>query len=484
MSAASVPATALTERSATALADAIRTGETSSRAVVEAHVALLRRRHPALRAVAHDRFDAALADADAADARIAAADPDEQLPPLLGVPCTVKESIELAGMPNCAGLVSRRDHRAPGSAPAVQRLLDAGAIPLGVTNTSELCMWIESQNHVYGRTSNAYDPTRIAGGSSGGEGAAVGSGGSPFGLGSDIGGSIRLPAFFNGVFGLKPSPGLVPNTGQFPVTHGEAARLLTMGPLARRAEDLIGLLRIIAGPDGLDGRARDVALGDPADVDLAALDVIVTQDTSAWPLRRDLREARERAARALEASGARVRELSLKPLRRVMDGYLAALQSGADVTFAAELGGDVTVRRALGGAVRGRGPHTVASALLLGAERASGVLPAGMTRRSLEAGRRLAAEVEEVIGDGVLLHPPFGRVAPRHGRTVGRPWSIHHAAIFNLLGLPVVQTPLGLNAQGLPLGVQVAAPRDHDHVAIAVALELERAFGGWVPPAA
>ncbi len=120
-------------------------------------------------------------------------------------------------------------------------------------------MWIESYNHVYGRTSNAYDPTRTAGGSSGGEGAAVGSGGSPFGLGSDVGGSIRLPAFFNGVFGLKPSPGVVPNTGQFPVTHGDAARLLTMGPLARRAEDLMPLLRLIAGPDGEDGHAREVS---------------------------------------------------------------------------------------------------------------------------------------------------------------------------------------------------------------------------------
>ncbi len=481
MSAATI--TALTERSATELAAAIRAGETSSREVVEAHIALTRRRHAEVRAVALDRFDAALGDADAADARVAAASAGEELPPLLGVPCTIKESIEVEGMPNCAGLVSRREHRSTSTAPAAQRLLAAGAIPLGVTNTSELCMWIESQNHVYGRTSNAYDPTRIAGGSSGGEGAAVGTGGSPFGLGSDVGGSIRLPAYFNGVFGLKPSPGVVPNTGQFPVTHGDAARLLTMGPLARRAEDLMPLLRIIAGPDGIDERARDVQLGEPSDVDVASLDVVVTQDTSAWPLRRELREARERAAAALEARGATVREVSIKPLRRVLDVYLAELQTGAGVTFGEELGADVTLRRAFGGAVRRRGPHTVASALLLASEKASVVVPASATRRSIEAGKRLAAKVEDVVGEGVILHPPFGRVAPRHGRTVGRYWSIHHMAIFNFLGLPVVETPLGLGSEGLPLGVQVAAPRDHDHVAIAVALELERAFGGWVPPA-
>ena len=153
-------------------------------------------------------------------------------------------------MPNCAGLVALRDRRAETNAPAVQRLIDAGFIPLGVTNTSEMTMWIESVNRVYGRTRNAYDPHRTAGGSSGGEGAAVGSGGSPVGLGSDIGGSIRVPAFFNGVFGHKPSPGLVPNTGQYPSTAGEAAFMLTIGPLARHAEDLMPVTRIIAGPDG------------------------------------------------------------------------------------------------------------------------------------------------------------------------------------------------------------------------------------------
>jgi fatty acid amide hydrolase 2 len=100
----------------------------------------------------------------------------------------------------------------------------------------------------------------------------------------------------------------------------------------------------------------------------------------------------------------------------------------------------------------------------------------------IEAGKRLTHELEEVIGGGVLLHPPFPRVAPRHGGTVGRPWVLANAAVFNLTGMPVTQVPLGLGAKGLPLGVQVVGCRDQDHVTIAVALELERAFGGWVPP--
>src|SRR3954470_23489526 len=299
-----------TERSARELAAAISSGRLSAREVVEAHAWRLHRCQPRTNALARDRFAAALEEADAADARIAAAGDPAGLPPFLGVPCTIKESIGLRGMPNSAGVVALRDRRAERTAPAAQRLIDAGFIPLGVTNTSELTMWIESENRVYGRTRHAYDPRRTAGGSSGGEGGAVGSGGSPVGLGSDIGGSIRLPAFFNGVFGHKPSPGLVPNSGQFPNTSGEAARMLTIGPLTRRAEDLMPVVRLISGPDGQDARCEEIALGDPATVGLEGRLVLVSDDATILPPRRELRDARDRAAEALGAAGARVESVS------------------------------------------------------------------------------------------------------------------------------------------------------------------------------
>jgi fatty acid amide hydrolase 2 len=474
----------LTERSATALAAGIRSGELTSQQVVEAHIDVLERAQPRLGAIAHERFGHARREADHADALVARAGPDDELPPLLGVPCTIKESIAVKGMPNAAGLVARRDHRAERTAPAAQRLLDAGAILVGMTNTSELTMWIETHNRLYGRTSNAYDPRRTAGGSSGGEGAAVGSGGSPVGLGSDIAGSIRIPAFFNGVLGHKPSPGLIPNTGQFPDSPGEASRLLTIGPLTRRAEDLMPLLRILCGPDGEDDLAREVALGDPAAVELRGLDVIVSDDASWLPVKGELRDARERAAGALAHAGARVRTESLRSLRRALELYLVALQAGAGITMAdvlLEQGVDpVRLRHAL----RRDTPHTIPTLLLLFGERVGARMPQSRVRRAVDAGRALAAEVEAVLGDGVLLHPPHPRVAPRHGRTVGRPWVLTPTAVFNLLGLPVTQVPLGLNADGIPVGVQVAAAPDNDHVTIAVALELERTFGGWVPPPA
>jgi len=498
-----VPATGaalpVTERSATALARAIREGEVSSREVVEAHIEVLRRREPELGAMVCDRFDAALADADAVDEYIR--DPTDSAGSgvqvaegvrsaptgeFLGVPCTVKESISVEGMPLTAGVVARRGEVAQETAPTAARLLATGAIHLGATNTSELTMWVESENRLYGRTNNAYDARRTAGGSSGGEGAVVGSGGAPIGLGSDIGGSIRLPAFFNGVFGHKSSSWLVPNTGQFPPAEGDLTRMLAVGPIARRAEDLMPMLRAIAGPDGVDPDTRDVELGDPAAVELRGLSVIVSEGASVLPVKRELLNARERAAGALAAAGAVVRTESMRSIRRAMEYYLATLSSGTGPDVWSMVSPDPAVppklRKIAREAFRGRGDHTLPLVFLLLGEKLNARTPPGRTRKAIEAGRALAREVEGVIGDGVLLHPPFPRVAPKHGRTVGRPWMILPMAAFNLMGLPATEIPLGLNKDGVPLGVQAVAGRDRDHVSIAVALELERAFGGWVPP--
>ena len=473
--------TAITERSAAELARAIRRGELSSREVVDAHIERHLEWGPRINALVAERFDQARTEASAADARVAAASETESLPPLLGVPFTVKESIALKGMPQSAGLLARRELRAQASAPVVQRLTEAGAIPLGVTNTSELTLWIESSNILYGRTSTPYDATRTAGGSSGGEGAAVGCGGSPFGVAADIAGSIRIPALFCGVFGHKPSSGLVPNTGMYPPTPGEAGRMLGTGVIARRAEDLMPLLGVIAGPDGVDPLTRPARLGDPRSVSLRGLPVATVESSSRLPISRELRDARERAVGALAAAGADIRRIELRSWRRALLPFLATLQSEAGQTtiaLLAEAGVPAPTVRTL---LRRGGPHTLPTRLTLAAE----LLPQPRGRaleRQLDAGRALAQELTDEIGDGVLLHPAHPRVAPRHGSTVGRPWLFTPTAMFNLAGVPVTEVPLGLSEAGLPLGVQVAARVGSDHVSIGVALELERVFGGWRPP--
>ncbi|HEX8741589.1 MAG TPA: amidase [Thermoleophilaceae bacterium] len=472
-----------TRASALELAAAIRAGEASAREVVEAHVELLERVNPRINAVVGERFDAARAEADAADERIAAAALGDELPPLLGVPCTIKESFSLPGFSQCSGVAARRDHVCERAAPAVQRLLDAGAIPLGVTNTSELTLWVETDNRVYGRTSNPYDQSRTAGGSSGGEGAAIGAGASPFGLGTDLGGSIRLPAFFNGVFGHKPSRGLVPLTGHYPIPGEDSGRLSYAGPLARRAEDLMPLLRLLAGPDGEDPQVpREVELGDPAEVSLDGLRVVVSKSGTLGPTGPELANARQRAAGALAAAGATVEHVSMKSMRRALEMYLATLSSEAGTLrqLLEEAGAEVPTLR---GALRRASPHTVPTRITLMVEaRASLIMPERRVRKLLAARDAFTRELEDTIGDGVLLHPPAPRVAPKHGGTVGRVWWIHPVLVFNLTGLPVTQVPLGLDGAGLPLGVQVAARLGADHRTIAVAQELERVFGGWTPP--
>jgi fatty acid amide hydrolase 2 len=473
----------ITERSALDLARAIRERELTARQVVDAHIELIERRNPAVNALVATRFDEARAEADAADESLGKRRGPKDPPPLLGVPCTIKESFAVEGMPNTAGSVARRDVVADASATAVERLVGAGAIPLGVTNTSELTMWIESDNRVWGRTNNAYDPGRTAGGSSGGEGAAIGSGFAPFGLGTDIGGSIRLPAFFNGVFGHKPSGALVPHTGHFPFPNERGSFLLGSGPLARHAEDLMPVLRAIAGPDGVDETARRVELGDPADVSVEGLRVVLSDDATMLPVSVELRNARIRAAKALRDAGAEVVRVSLPAVKTVIQPYLNAMrESGGLRELLAEGGAEVPgFGRLVADAVRGRSPYTTPLLMTLASENLAAYMPERLERRALAAERDLADQVAEAIGDGVLLHPPFARVAPRHGRTVGRPWVLAPTALFNLLGLPVTEVPMGLNDAGLPLGVQVAAGLDRDHVAIAVAVELERSCGGWVP---
>jgi fatty acid amide hydrolase 2 len=474
--------TSITERSALELAGAIRRGEASAVEVLEAHIELHRRFAPRINALAMDRFEVARAEAADADRLIAAAAPEEPLPPLLGVPFTVKESIAVQGMPNSAGLLARRDYRPSESAPSVKRLVEAGAIPIGVTNTSELTLWIESDNRVYGRTANPYDPRRAAGGSSGGEGAAVGCGGSPFGLASDIAGSIRIPALFCGVFGHKPSSGLVPNTGLYPPTTGESGRMLQTGPIARRASDLMPLLRIIAGPDGQDTLVREIALGDASGVSLAGLTVTTVEDSARRPLDGGLRDARERAVGALAAVGARIRSVEMRSWRRALLPYLTTLQAGGGQPTSSLLLEAGEARPTWRELLRRGGPHTRAAKVALAAEHLPQPADSRSSRRLLATGRSIATELIDAIGDGVLLHPAHPRPAPRHGRTFGRAWLLTPAAVFNLAGVPVTEVPLGLSRDGLPLGVQVAAGLDRDHVTIAVAAELERIFGGWVPP--
>ncbi|CAN8017602.1 unnamed protein product, partial [Ixodes persulcatus] len=228
--------------------------QVSSESVVLAFTARIRLVAPVLQAVVDERFEAALDEARAVDRLVRATPPDERpallaRKPFLGVPITAKSPVGIQGLVFDAGLKCRRGVVAERDSDAVSAMREAGAVPLALTNVSELAMWWESFNKVHGRTNNPYDLRRIPGGSSGGEGSLLAAAGSVLGLGTDIGGSIRMPAFFNGVFGHKPSPGLVSNGGQFPHVQGHQVEFLGTGPLCRYAKDLVPALAVLAGPE-------------------------------------------------------------------------------------------------------------------------------------------------------------------------------------------------------------------------------------------
>lgn len=484
--------TQLTERSGVALAGLIKAGEISSREAVDAHILRIEAVNPQLNAVVAERFELARTEADRADglrAKSRGKSTVEDLPPFHGVPCTIKECFAFEGMPNTAGLVRRKGIIPTVDATAVARLRAAGCIPLGVTNTSEACMWMESNNRVYGLTRNPYDLGRTVGGSSGGEGAIIAAGGSPFGLGSDVGGSIRMPAFFNGIFGHKPSAGLVPSTGQYPHAENEQLRYLGTGPLARKAEDLMPLLRIMAGPDGQDPVCRAAVLPDPAQVAIERLRIFDGGPIPGHPISRELRAAQGRVLAALVDRGALQQEARFPKLRKAFEIWSSMLTLASDTRYVdllAQGGPPVRLGRELLRFVLGRSEFTGIS-IGMGL---SDIVAGRMQRhahRMRALGLALREEMKRALGDdGVMLFPSHPRVAPRHHTPAFRQLLLRHdfiyTGIINVLHLPATQVSLGLNPKGLPLGVQVVAGPGQDHLCIAVAQALEAQFGGWVPP--
>jgi fatty acid amide hydrolase 2 len=475
--------------SASEMAKALRAGEVSSLELVDLHIERILAVNETLNAVVAERFEEARSEARAADAvlagrQLAGVQAEGDLPPLLGVPCSIKECFALRGMPQSAGLVRRKDFRPDSDATSVARIRSAGAIPLGVTNTSELCMWMESNNRLYGRTSNPYDATRIVGGSSGGEGAIVGAGGTPFGLGSDIGGSIRMPAFFNGVFGHKPSAGLVPGTGQYPMAENEARRFLGTGPIARSASDLMPILEILVGPDGIDTSVEVMELGEPDSVSFEGMRVLSIDGNGLRNVSTDLLDAQSRAASALAARGAVVTHDRIPGFKRSLDLWSKLMSAAEETPFASLLGQGKPI--SIGWEhlkwLVGRSEHTLPAIGLANIERLP-FIKSGDSIRLFAQVRALRDEIAERIGpDGVLLYPSYTRTAPRHGRPLLTPIDWVYTAVFNVLELPVTQVPLGLDSAGLPLGVQVAGCHGRDHVTIATAMALEADMGGWIPP--
>lgn len=471
----------LFDASAVALAGKIRRREISPVEVVEAHIEHIRVVNPAINAVIAQRFEQARAEARAAEQRVmSAADPSD-LPPLLGLPYTAKEYIMAKGMPLSAGIWSRRNEKADRDAETVTRLARAGAILVGITNVPEGGLWMETYNDVYGRTVNPWDPKRSAGGSSGGEGAIVATGAVAFGLGADVGGSIRIPAAFCGTVGHKPTGRMVPNTGFWPECKGELSAYLVCGPLCRRVEDVMPIMRVLAGPDGRDDVVKPWTLGDPDEIDPREVTIYPLESNGRTRVGTTHRKAIRDAALALQERGAKIGQLSLPRMKRAFAIWSAMMASAGGPSYA-EIIGDgrpVAPARELLRLAMQRSRHTLPALAVIGLESIAARFP-GRVEDAVADGKALQAELEDILGPrGVLLHPPYSRPAPRHYAPMLTPFDFVCTGLFNVLEFPSTVVPIGFDDDGLPVAVQVIGRRGNDHVTCAIAAELERAFGGW-----
>lgn len=472
----------LLTKSATELAESIRKKDVSPLEVVDVHIKRIEEVNDKINAVVVKTFDQARELAKNATEKLAHSAP-EDLPPFFGVPCTIKDTYAVKGLPWAGGVVRRRNVIADFDATVVKRIKDAGAIILGKTNIPEAAMWCETYNKVYGRTKNPHDTSRTTGGSSGGEGAIIAAGASPFGPGSDIGGSIRYPAFFNGVIGHKPSSNIVPQTGHWPPAPGETAQYMVCGPLARRVKDCIELLKIFAGPDGIDPNTIDRPLEDPYSVKLKDVKVYYFYDNGLSHAHEDVRLAVRKAVDALEDLGLNVEPWTPPGINRGLEIWFASLGLGGGETFMDLVGGGdkINLWKEWGKMIFGKSDHTFPILGMMTIEALSSGSKEKL-RPLYEKGKQLQKIVEEKLGaNSVLICQPYNRAAPKHSG----PWlsflAISYSATFNILGLPATVVPIYWNEKGLPVGVQVLGSRFSDHLTLAVGRALEEAYGGWRP---
>ncbi|XP_028163363.1 fatty-acid amide hydrolase 2-A isoform X3 [Ostrinia furnacalis] len=478
-------------RSAKEHATAIRSGEITSEELVIAYINRVQEVNPLLNAVVEERYRAALEDAKEVDRclneaiRTGTLEELVAAKPLLGVPFTVKESCSLAGLSNAVGCLEYAGRKATEDGGAVRLVKEAGGIPLLVSNTPELCLGWETTNLLKGTTNNPYCLSRTPGGSSGGEGALLACGASAVSVASDIAGSIRVPAAFCGVFGHKPTPGIIPIDGHIPtLSDPKFPNFLTVGPMARRAEDLPLLMNIMAG----DNRHM-LNLDEP--VDLSTLQVYyMTEAAKSLALLnvdKCIKDKIKRAVKYLRTEcGSKICKEKFKDLEDSVEMSVSVFFSMKDIPNMLQDPNDPKLNKSLfvelvktmfGGAARslqGLGFTVIARNNLF--------IPAARREHYEEKAARLKEQLIETLGDnGVLLYPVFPGAAHAHGRVFVRAAGVLYSMLFNVLGCPATAVPVG-TAGHLPVAIQVIAAPNQDRLCLAVAKQLEIGFGGWCPP--
>ncbi|HEY1256714.1 MAG TPA: amidase [Terracidiphilus sp.] len=452
----------------------LRSGQLSILELAEAHILQIERLNPKLNAFADFDAERVRDDARRLD------EPMEVHEPLHGLPVTVKSSIATAGLKCEIGSVLHQDDVPCEDAMVIARLRAAGALILGTTNCPEFLMAYETDNLLHGRTNNPWDLERTPGGSSGGESAAIAAGLSAAGLGSDSGGSVRVPAHFTGICSLKPTPGRIPGRGHLPPCVGPFSTLGAIGPMARTIADVALIFRTLSGQDPHDPVSPPIALREPNHNELRANTIGFFEDDGLVPVTPETRAAVQAAAAALRHTGFRVepfRPRTLELLRQLWHKFF--VQCGA--MFYAP-------------AIRGR-EHQLSPLLteFLGFSESMPPLTAPQLLNAWAELDLIRAKTLEAMHEfPVLLCPVAGAPAFRHGE---REWIIDGRIVeyldamrytqwFNALAAPAVVIPVGQTLNGLPIGVQIVARPFEDETALGVASFVDAAFGYRPPPMA
>ena len=454
----------------------LRSGEVSVVELAEAHIQQIERLNPELNAFAD--FDAERVRERARKHNAWRGNRSRR--PLFGLPVTVKSSIATRGLKCEIGSLLHKGEISAEDAVVVARLRAAGALILGTTNCPEFLMAYETDNLLHGRTNNPWDLARTPGGSSGGESAAIAAGLSAAGLGSDSGGSVRVPAHFTGICSLKPTPGRVPGRGHLPPCVGPFSILGAIGPMARTLEDVALLFRTLSGQDPNDPVSPPVALCEPGLDELRAYAIGYFEDDGLVPVTPETRAAVNAAAAALRDAGFRVEPFmprTLEQLRKMWWKFF--VQCGAMFYEPA---------------IRGKRSRLspIFTEFLCFSEDVLSLTAVELLDAWAELDMLRAKTLEVMSEYPVLLCPVASVPAFRHGE---RSWTIEgqtveyldavrHTQWFNALAAPAAVVPVGCSPEGLPIGVQIVARPFQDETALGIAAVVDAAFGYRPPPMA
>lgn len=454
------------------LAESIRTRQLSPVEVADASLAQIERLNPSINAFIELVAEEARAAARAAEERLMRGG---ELPALLGVPLSLKDSFDLAGHATRTGSLLRRNEIAAADSWAAARFKAAGAVILGKTSTPEFLMNYETDNAYIGRTNNPWNLDRASGGSSGGEAAAIATFCTAGGIGSDGGGSIREPAHFCGICGLKPTPGRVPATGHWPVISHPTGFMGVGGPMARTAADVRALFQVLAGDDPGDPFSAPVPLAGPPPLPRR---MAVLEQCGQTPVQPGVRVAVQKAAQILEKMGLEVVPFDFELVRGAHELWRFFFVDVLAVLLRALISGREAQCHWTGleliDTVQGQPAPTLLDLCLKLGQRDA------MRARLLEAMRATP----------VLLMPAFGvtafahrqRVFPTPGGDISLMDAIRPVSPWNLLGMPALVVPVSQDADGLPAGVQFVGQPWSEELLLELGVRFEEARGAFPAP--